>query len=429
MMRISFPYPEIKPLNIPDQNLLGIFSPSVVTSGKREEDIVEEAFSHPIGADSLVRMLKGHKRVLILVDDYTRNTPVRQILPRLLKELESGGIRSNDIRIMVALGTHRSMSDEEIVKKFSEDIYTKYSIVNHHWWDPSHLVHLGETEAGTPILVNRLATEVDFLIGVGQIVPHRVSGFSGGGNIIQPGICGEETTGKTHWLSAQFTGLEILGKIENPVKDEIEKVAQRVGLKWIVNAIQDGSGRLVEIVAGDFMQAYRKGAARSRQVFQSELPQEADIVIADSHPYDTDLWLATKGVYASELAVRQGGVVILVTPCPEGVSPSHPEVLEMGYQTFKAVEEMVRQGAIGKLSVAAHLVHGGRVIRERAMGIMVCPGISKQETEKLGFLYAREPQESLEMAFSLLSRSAKVAVLERGGEILPVIKPSRSAAN
>jgi len=429
MMRISFPYPEIKPLNIPDQNLLGIFSPSVVTSGKREEDIVEEAFSHPIGADSLVRMLKGHKRVLILVDDYTRNTPVRQILPRLLKELESGGIRSNDIRIMVALGTHRSMSDEEIVKKFSEDIYTKYSIVNHHWWDPSHLVHLGETEAGTPILVNRLATEVDFLIGVGQIVPHRVSGFSGGGNIIQPGICGEETTGKTHWLSAQFTGLEILGKIENPVKDEIEKVAQRVGLKWIVNAIQDGSGRLVEIVTGDFKQAYRKGAARSRQVFQSELPQEADIVIADSHPYDTDLWLATKGVYASELAVRQGGVVILVTPCPEGVSPSHPEVLEMGYQTFKAVEEMVRQGAIGKLSVAAHLVHGGRVIRERAMGIMVCPGISKQETEKLGFLYAREPQESLEMAFSLLSRSAKVAVLERGGEILPVIKPSRSAAN
>ena len=113
----------------------------------------------------------------------------------------------------------------------------------------------------------------------------------------------------------------------------------------------------------------------------------------------------------------------------EGVSPSHPEVLEMGYRTFKAVDEMVRRGAIKKLSVAAHLVHGGRVIRERAKGIMVCPGISKQETEKLGFLYAREPQESLEMAFSLLSRNAKVAVLQRGGEILPVIKPSRSRAN
>jgi len=429
MVRISFPYRGIKPLDIPDQNLLGIFSPLVVTVGKKEEDILEEAFLHPIGTDLLSRMLKGHRRVLILVDDYTRNTPVRQILPRLLKELERGGIRSGDIRIMVALGTHRAMSDEEIVKKVGEDIHGHYAVVNHHWWEPSHLVHLGETEAGTPIVVNRLATEVDFLIGVGQIVPHRVSGFSGGGNIVQPGICGEETTGKTHWLSAQFTGREILGKIENPVKDEIEKVAQRVGLKWIVNAIQDGSGGLVEIVAGDPMLAYRKGAARSLQVFQSELPHEADIVIADSHPYDTDLWLATKGVYASELAVKQDGVVILVSPCPEGVSPSHPEVLEMGYQTFKAVDEMVRKGTIRKLSVAAHLVHGGRVIRERAKGIMVCPGISREETENLGFLYAREPQESLEMAFSLLSRNAKVAVLQRGGEILPVIKPFRSKEN
>ena len=428
-MRISFPYPEMKPLEVPDGNLLGIFSPSVVAVGKSEEEIVEDAFSHPIGSAPLATMLKGHRRVLILVDDYTRNTPVHQILPRLLKELEGAGIRSGDIRIMVALGTHRSMSEAEIVKKFGEDIHKRFSILNHQWWEPTHLVHLGETEGGTAIFVNRIVKEVDFIIGVGQIVPHRVSGFSGGGNIVQPGICGEETTGKTHWLSAQFTGREILGKIENPVKDEIEKVAHRVGLKWIVNAIQDGSGSLVELVAGDFMQAYRKGAARSREVFQSELAQEADIVVADSHPYDTDLWLATKGVYASELAVRQGGVVILVSPCPEGVSPSHPEVLEMGDQTFKVVEEMVRKGAIKKLSVAAHLVHNGRVIRERAKGILVVPGISKEETERLGFLYAREPQESLEMAFSLLSGNAKVAVLQRGGEILPVIHPCRSKAN
>jgi nickel-dependent lactate racemase len=429
MMRISFPYPEMKPLDIPERNLLGIFSPSIITTIKSEEEIIEEAFSHPIGSDPLPMMLEGCRKVLILADDYTRSTPVHKILPRLLRELERGGIHSGDIRIMVALGTHRSMSEEEIVKKFGEDIHKQYPILNHHWWEPSHLVYLGETEGGTPIFVNRLAEEVDFIIGLGQIVPHRVSGFSGGGNIVQPGICGEETTGKTHWLSAQFTGREILGKIENPVKDEIERVAQKVGLKWIVNAIQDGSGKLVEIVAGDPMQAYRKGAARSRQVFQSELPQEADIVVADSHPYDTDLWLATKGIYASELAVRQGGVAILVSPCPEGVSPSHPEVLEMGYQTFEEVDEKVRRGAIKKLSVAAHLVHGGRVIRERAKGILVCPGISREETEKLGFLYAREPQESLEMAFSLLSRNAKVAVLQRGGEILPVINPSRSKSN
>jgi len=217
-----------------------------------------------------------------------------------------------------------------------------------------------------------------------------------------------------------------LGRIGNAVKKEMERGAEESGLEWIVNAIQDGTGRLVKVVAGDPVHAYREGAAKSREVYQSLLPEEADIVIADSHPYDSELWLAAKGIYAAELAVRKGGVVILITSCPEGISVSHPEVLELGYQTFEEVDQKVRRGAIKKLTVAAHLVHVGRVIKERAMGILVSPGISKEEAERLGFIYARDPQEALDIAFSHLSRDAKVAVLQRGGEILPFIKDSAS---
>jgi nickel-dependent lactate racemase len=420
-MHISFPYPEVNALDIPDQNLLGIFSPSTVKAERGDKEIISNAFSHPIGSDRLPNLLKGWKKVLIVVDDYTRPTPVQKILTRLISELDEAGIKPSGIKILVALGTHRPMTEEEMTKKFGGDISKLYPILNHQWWDSSQLTYFGETEKGTPIFVNRMIKEVDFIIGIGQIVPHRVSGFSGGGNIIQPGICGEETTGKTHWLSAQFKGREILGKIENPVKEEIEQVAQRVGLKWIINTIQDGSGRLIEVVAGDPIQAYRTGAKRSFEIYQSKLPQETDIVIVDSHPYDSDLWLAAKGIYASELAVKQGGVVILITLCQEGVSPSHPEVLEWGYQTFEEVNEKVRQRKIRKLTAAAHLVHVGRVIKERAKGILVSTGISKEETERLGFFYAKSPQEALEIAFSLIGRDAKVAVLQRGGEILPIV--------
>jgi nickel-dependent lactate racemase len=115
-------------------------------------------------------------------------------------------------------------------------------------------------------------------------------------------------------------------------------------------------------------------------------------------------------------------VVILVSPCPEGVSPSHPEVLEFGYQTFETVDQWVRQGKIQKLTAAAHLVHVGRVIKERAKGIMVSGGISKEQKEWLGFIHAENPQGGLEIALSLSGRDSKVVVLQRGGEILPVIK-------
>jgi nickel-dependent lactate racemase len=425
-MHISFPYPEIKPLEVSERNLLGVFSPGTVQIEKGEGEIVEEAFSRPIGSEPLSKMLRGCKNLLILTDDYTRTTPVQRVLPRLMRELETAGIKPGGIKILIALGTHRPMTDKEIKEKFGKDFSERYTILNHNWWDPSQLSYLGETERGTPIFVNRLAKEVDFIMGIGQIVPHRVSGFSGGGNIIQPGICGEETTGRTHWLGAQFTGREILGKIENPVKEEIERVAQRVGLKWIINTIQDGSDRVVEVVVGDPIQAYRAGAVRSRQVYQSILPQEADIVMVSPYPYDSDLWLAAKGIYAAELAVKQGGVVILVSPCSEGISPSHPEVLEFGYQTFEDADQKVRKGIIKKLTAAAHLVHVGRVIKERAKGIMVSRGISKSETERLGIIHAREPQEALDIAFSISGRDAKVAVLQRGGEILPVIQKKKT---
>jgi hypothetical protein len=61
-------------------------------------------------------------------------------------------------------------------------------------------------------------------------------------------------------------------------------------------------------------------------------------------------------------------------------------------------------------------------IIERAKGIMVSQGISKTDTEKLGLIYSRDPQEASDIAFSLKGRDAKVAVLQRGGEILPVIQ-------
>jgi len=423
-MRITFPYRDLGSLDVPEENLLGVFSPSIVKVEKSEEQIIEEALSHPIGSPPLTQILKGREKVLVVVDDYTRSTPVQKILPCLIKELERAGVKKDGIQILVALGTHRPMTEEEMVEKFGPKLSKQYPILNHSWWDPSQLISLGETEKGTPILVNRMVKEVDFIVGIGQIVPHRVSGFSGGCNIVQPGICGEETTGRTHWLSAQFKGRDILGKIENPVKEEIESVAKKVGLKWIINTIQDGSGRLVAAVAGDPIHAYRIGAKRSLEVYRSELPGEADIVIADSHPYDSELWLASKGIYASELAVKKGGVVILVSPCPEGVSPSHPEVLEFGYQTFEDADLLFRQGKIHKLTAAAHLVHVGRVIKERASGIMVSKGISKEETERLGLTHASSPQEALEIAFSRMGRQARVAILQRGGEILPIIRDS-----
>src|SRR5512136_359581 len=97
-MRINFPYPEIQPLDVPEENLLGIFSPSTVRAEQSEEKIVEEAFSHPIKSPHLSDILEGCRNVLVVTDDHTRNTPVQKILPRLIRELEKRGIKPHGIQ-------------------------------------------------------------------------------------------------------------------------------------------------------------------------------------------------------------------------------------------------------------------------------------------------------------------------------------------
>lgn len=422
-MRVDFPYYRtVSALDVPDANLLAVCRPGEIEPSAPADELIAGAFANPIGSPPIRELASGKKNALIITDDYTRKTPVREILLQLIPELEAAGIARGKITILVALGTHRPMTDAETLAKFGEDIRRDFRILNHEWRNEDALVDLGVTEAGTPIRVNRAVIEADFVFGIGQIVPHRIAGFSGGGKIIQPGICGEETTAQTHWHSALYPGSEILGIADNPIRLEIETVAERVGLAAIANAVCDADGRLIGMFVGHPVGAHRAGAELSKKVFGVEIPEPGDILVIDSYPMDIELWQGAKALYAGELAVKKGGVAILISPCPEGVSQTHHLILEEGYRHSWDTIELVERGRIKDKIVAAHLVRVGRVIRDNGIGILVSQGISREDTEKLGFRYASNPQEALDMAFEIKGRDASVLVIQQGGTALPIIK-------
>lgn len=422
-MMIASRYPGRPGVGIPDDRLLGVFAPREREAGEERpvEEIVAEGLAHPVGMPALRELVGGGRRVLLLSDDNTRTTPVREILPGLLEELRAGGLRDSDLTLMVALGTHRQMTPEELARKFGPEVVGRFTILQHRFDDVDRLVDLGRTALGTEIQVNRAVTEADVVLGLGQVVPHRVAGFSGGSKIIQPGVCGSVTTGQTHWISAAFWGEEILGKADNPVRHEMDEVGARCGLKAIVNAVLDGAGRLMHLVCGEPVAAHRRAAELSREIFGAKLPRKAPIVITDSHPADLELWQGAKGYYSAELAVADGGVVILESPCPEGVAVSHPDVLRYGYRPYAEVKELVEEGRLKNLTVASHLVHVGRMVREKGRGILISQGISREETERLGLIWAADLADAYAKAVGLVGASADVAVLRNGGDILPVI--------
>lgn len=419
-MKVSFSYADVPPLDIPDANLLGVLEPKTLEPPKPAEELVEEALRSPIGSPPVEKSVSPSSRVLILVDDITRQTPAYAVLPALLERLLGQGCPRDHIKILIAAGTHALMTPQEIERKLGPKIPSEYSVSLHHW-KSAEMVEIGTTADGTPIRVNRMLREADVIIGVGQIVPHRVMGYTGGATIVQPGVSGPDVTGYTHWASALYAGPKILGIAENPVRREVERIARLAGLQFIVNVVMDGQGRVIHVVAGDIVAAHRKGAEYSRAIYGVPLPRFATVVISESYPADYDLWQAAKGIYSSELAVRDGGVVILVTPCPHGVSDEHTEVEQLGYHGFEAVKALLESKQIADRVAAAHLVHVGRVIRDKARGIMVSPGIKPETQRAIGFEPAATPQEAFEKALAMVGSDAKVAVLRHGGDVLPLV--------
>jgi len=424
VIKIDFPnYSDISSVSIPKELLIDIVQPRIkFNPATTNSKIIRLGLKQPINSPGLKELIKKGQKILIIVDDYTRTTPTNLILPILAEKLRLAEISRKDIKLLVASGTHRKMSHEEKKKKYGKDIVNNYEIFDHNCHDDKSLVKLDTTKQGTEIWINREVLKADFVIGIGQIVPHRVAGFSGGSKIIQPGVCGPITTGQTHWLSAKYEGSEIMGKIDNPIRKEINKIGEAVGLKFIINTICDGSGKVFKCVCGEPVKTFEEGCKSALDIYGVPLTAKGDIVIVDSFPADIELWQAAKGIFSGDLALKPDGVLILVSPCTEGVSAEYPDIIDLGYRPFSEIEDMVKNGELKDLTLAAHLAHVGRVIQGERTGILVSPGIPKNIAEKLGFYYAKTVQDALELALKIKGNDAKVVVIKNSGSLMPIIK-------
>lgn len=424
VVKIDFSnYSDISSVSIPKELLIDIVKPRVrFNPGTTNSKIIRLGLEQPINSPNLKDLIKKGQKILIIVDDYTRTTPTNLILPILIEEILLAGISRKEIKLLIAYGTHRKMSHEEKKKKYGKDIVNDYEILDHNWRDDKSLVKLDTTKQGTEIWINKEVLKADFIIGIGQIVPHRVAGFSGGSKIIQPGVCGPITTGQTHWLSAKYEGCEIIGKIDNPIRQEINKIGEAVGLKFIVNTICDGSGNIFKCVCGEPIKTFEEGCKSALDIYGIPLGTKGDIALVDSFPADIELWQAAKGIYSGDLALKPDGVLILVSPCTEGVSVEHPNIINIGYRPFSEIEDMVENGKLINLTLAAHLAHVGRVIRGERTGILVSPGIPQNIAGKLGFYYAKTAQDALGLALKIKGNDAKIVVIKNGGSLMPIIK-------
>lgn len=282
---------------------------------------IENALSKPVESQPIENITPSHKRpsetsVAIAVSDDTRPVPYNGeredgiILP-LLRRLERIGVKSKNIKIVVATGTHLSTSQEWKKEAFGEFIHTRYKILDHDS-SSSDLSCLGSID-GVEVKINREFLKADTHIITGLVEPHFMAGFSGGRKAICPGLVNWETTHFLH--SAEFmdnpnaTNLVLKG---NPCHDFASKVAHRARVDFSVNVTLNGEGKVTGVFAGHVDRAYYEAVAKAKM--QSAIPvnREYDIVLTQGGSVATNHYQAAKAAYGVIPITKRGGIVILV---------------------------------------------------------------------------------------------------------------------
>lgn len=382
-------------------------------------ELVEKALDHPYGTQRLEELVSPGNRIVLIVDDITRPTPRQLLLEMVTRRLSS--VPDLDISIVLALGTHRPMTQEEIDKDLGV-FARRYPVINISYLDKQRFAVAGEMPDGTPIRVYKEVMEADVIVGIGNIVPHIAAGWGGGAKIIMPGVCGKETTDAIHMLSCvKQNVLETCGSTENLFRKTMETLAKKVGLTFIVNTIMDDEKHLLGVFAGDFIEAHRAGVAYARQVLCPEIPERADILIVSANPANADFWQGAKPYVFAHFAVKRGGVLIFLLSAEQGLcgcAPAHQKAMEEYYNHSK--EEILC--AIAEGSATDILGMGEAFIRMQTEGfcktLLVSNGLTKKEAQLLGFEKADTLESALVRARELAGPDATIGIIPQGGEVL-----------
>ena len=196
------------------------------------------------------------------------------------------------------------------------------------------------------------------------------------------------------------------------------------GLDAILNVVLDSEGKICSAVYGHPIEAHKKGVADALGVHTVTLPRKADVVIADGYPFDIEFWQVNKALDNAALAVRDGGVVIIVSPCYEGLSVTHgEEILRFGYQPKREILRLVEEGKFTHRVAAVHMIQVAEATVERGVTcILVTDGIPPETIRQVNLNYAPDPQSALAMALGIVGDDATIAVLNRASETLPLIR-------
>jgi nickel-dependent lactate racemase len=397
-MKIDVPYlQETLPLEIPDENLIAVAEPNEFQITETAEEILQKALCGPVHGGSIGEFIKGGKSVLVITNDATRPTPTSSMLGVLLPALEKAA--PDCFSLLVATGAHRAPTEEEY-RQILGALYAKLRpyCTAHDARCDADMVDLGITRNGTPVLLNKRIFEADRIIVTGSVEPHYFAGFTGGRKAFLPGLAAFKTIENNHKL-ALLSGAHSLALEGNPVHEDIMEALPLIKVPvFSLMTVLNKEQKIAAAFSGGLVSSFNAAAETAKKIFCVTIPAKADIVVSIAKfPMDIDLYQSQKAIDNGALALKDGGILILVSSCRDGIgSESYANLLAQASSPQDAINYIYSGYKLG--------YHKAAKIAEVAARVKIVL-VSQLEERRLGSMFIEKAvslQEAMDNALSAL---------------------------
>jgi nickel-dependent lactate racemase len=322
----------------------------------------------------------------------------------------------------VGTGTHRPHTPEEHKILVGEELYRRHKVIDHD--SKAHpMTDFGKTSFGTPVRLNKLATDADHVILTGAIIYHFMPGWSGGRKAVLPGISSYETIQVNHALALNplpGKGRNMIcysGNVEgNPIHLDMEEATAMLAPTFLLNVVMGGDGKIGWAVAGDWQKAFTAGTALVDSVDAVDIPALADLVVASAagYPKDINFYQSTKALFNAEAAVRPGGAVVVLASCAEGYGSDEMQTMLQDFKNSEEREaELRREFTIGKYV-------GYRAGAAAAQfDFHLVTDMDPKSLEGTGIQVSKTLDEALKKVYAAHGEDLKTWLMPRGGNTLP----------
>jgi nickel-dependent lactate racemase len=381
-----------------------------------------DAMRAPIDRPLLPALVRPRQRIAISVCDITRAQPRREMLEAIFTELPA--VRREDVTILIATGTHRANTPDELDRMLGPEIARQCRVINHDSRNAATLQYVGRTSTGVEVRLNREWLAADVRITTGFVEPHFFAGFSGGPKMVAPGLAGLDTVMTLHDARRIGDPKATWGVTDgNPIHDDVREIARMVPVDFAIDVTLNRDQQITAAFAGDILAEHAHACAFAKDTAMRRVPSPFDVVLTTNsgYPLDQNLYQAVKGMSAAAQIVKPGGTIVCAAECRDGL-PNHGSygTVLTSQPDPEALLAMINTPGYAKADQWQVQIQAQ--ILMKAQVLVKTSGLSDREVRAAHFTPIADVEAAVRDALHRGGPGATLCVLPQGPQTIPYVK-------